>query len=269
MKTCPNNHDNPDNAKFCRICGYEFDNSFRSQLKNYLNSLVSYATRIFNMMMNESRARFASMGRSSGFTPDMFPSINLCPCSVVKVDFQCKKGYGAMVVLIVLFCAVSYFEYQIRNILYSIFFGMSVPFWVYDNIVPIVQLVLSIIFLTKFIPFLRNAYRWIRYKMNADYIEYSVFMQNQYRIAKKGKLGLFDKRYNTVTMGSHYDNITKFDAEHILIERGGKCGLFSVKKMALIVPIRFDHIDAFKNAIVKCYNGGESYYYDVNGNKME
>ena len=27
MKTCPDNHNNPDNAKFCRICGYEFKDS--------------------------------------------------------------------------------------------------------------------------------------------------------------------------------------------------------------------------------------------------
>jgi len=91
MKRCPNNHDNPDNAKFCRICGYNFDNSFSCQLKNYWNTFISFATRIFNTMINESKAQFARMGRSSGFTPDMFPSINLSPCSVAKVDFQCKK----------------------------------------------------------------------------------------------------------------------------------------------------------------------------------
>ena len=105
--------------------------------------------------------------------------------------------------------------------------------------------------------------------MNADYIEYSAFMNNLYRIAKKGKLGLFDKSMNKVTMGSNYDNITKFDGEHILIEKNGKKGLFSMKKMGIIVPIRFDRIDGFKNSIVKCHKGTESYYYDVNGNKME
>ena len=25
MKNCPNNHSNPDNAQFCRICGYQFE----------------------------------------------------------------------------------------------------------------------------------------------------------------------------------------------------------------------------------------------------
>lgn len=265
MKRCPKNHDNPDNAKFCRICGYNFDNSFSSQLKNYWNAFVSFATRIFNTMINESKARFASMGRSSGFTPDMFPSINLSPCSVAKVDFQCKKGVAFMAALIVLFVVLSSFEYQIRNLLK----GMYVPSFVYYNVVPIILCILFVVFLFKFIPFIRRLWKWFRYKLNADYIEYSAFMSNLYRIARKGKLGLFDKSKNTVTMESRYDNITKFDGEHILIEKNGKKGLFSMKKMGLIVPIRFDRIDAFKNSIVKCHKGTESYYYDVNGNKME
>lgn len=265
MKKCPKNHDNPDNAKFCRICGYNFDNSFSSQLKNYWNAFVSFATRIFNTMINESKARFASMGRSSGFTPDMFPSINLSPCSVAKVDFQCKKGVVFMAILIVLFVTLALFSEQLGSLLYS----AGMPYEISYGISPCVGLLLFIIFLFKFVPFLRRIIRWFRYKMNADYIEYSAFMSNLYRIARKGKLGLFDKSKNTVTMGSHYDNITKFDGEHILIEKNGKKGLFSMKKMGIIVPIRFDRIDAFKNSIVKCHKGAESYYYDVNGNKME
>ena len=27
MRICPNNHSNPDNAQFCRICGHRFDES--------------------------------------------------------------------------------------------------------------------------------------------------------------------------------------------------------------------------------------------------
>ena len=266
MKRCPNNHDNPDNAKFCRICGYNFDNSFSSQLKNFRNSFIAFATRIFSMMINECKARFASMGRSSGFTPDMFPSINLSPCSVAKVDFQCKKGVAFMVVLIVLFVALKSYQYEIEELMY---YSWGWPSDMLYYVIPSVLGILIILFLIKFIPFLRRLWKWFRYKINADYIEYSAFMNNLYRIAKKGKLGLFDKSKSTVTMGSHYDNITKFDGEHILIEKNGKKGLFSMKKMGIIVPIRFDRIDAFKNSIVKCHKGVESYYYDVNGNKME
>ena len=117
MKKCPKNHDNPDNAKFCRICGYNFDNSFQSQLKNHWNSLISFATRIFNTMINEGKTRLATMGRPSGFTPDMFPNINLSPCSVAKVDFQCKKGVVFMVVLIVFFVAMISFQYEIEKLM--------------------------------------------------------------------------------------------------------------------------------------------------------
>ena len=266
MKRCPNNHDNPDNAKFCRICGYNFDNNFSSQLKNYWNAFISFATRIFNTMINESKARFASMGRSSGFTPDMFPSINLCPCSVAKVDSKInKKSIILMLLFFILFLILSINETKIGNVLY---YNMDVPSDFAWRSVMVTSIIVFVIFLFKFIPFLRRLWKWFRYKMNADYIEYSAFMSNLYRIARKGKLGLFDKSKNTVTMGSHYDNITKFDGEHILIEKNGKKGLSSIKKMRLIVPVRFDCIDAFKNSIVKCYNGAESYYYDVNGNRM-
>lgn len=27
MKNCPNNHSNPDNAQFCRICGHRFEDA--------------------------------------------------------------------------------------------------------------------------------------------------------------------------------------------------------------------------------------------------
>lgn len=265
MKRCPNNHDNPDNAKFCRICGYNFGNSLSSQLKNYWNAFISFATRIFNKMINESKTRLANMGRSCGFTPDLFPSINLSPCSVAKVDFQCKKGVIFMVVLLVLFVLVVIFSEKSGSLLYA----NGVPYDISYGITPSVALVLFFMFLYKFIPFLRRTTRWLKYRLNADYIEYSAFTSNLYRIAKKGKLGLFDKSKNVVTMGSQYDNITTFDAEHILIEKNGKKGLFSMKKNGIIVPIRYDRIDPFKNSIVKCYKGTESYYYDINGNRME
>lgn len=264
MKRCPKNHDNPDNAKFCRICGYNFDNSFNSRLKNYWNTLISLVTRVFNTMINESKTRLASMRSSSGFTPDMFPCINLNPRSVAKVDFQCKKGIAFMAVLIVLFVALGLFSEKLGSLLYS----AGMPYEISYGISPCVALLLFIIFLFKFIPFLRRINRWLKYRMNADYIEYSAFMGNFYRIAKKGKLGLFDKSINKVLMGSRYENITNFDSEHILIEKGGKKGLFSMKKMGLIVPIRFDRIEPFKNSIVKCHKGMSIVHYDINGNPM-
>lgn len=266
MKKCPNKHENPDNARFCRICGYNFDNSFNSQLKNYWKTFVSFTIQIFKTMINESKTWLATVGRPVGFTPDMFPSINLSPCSVAKVDFKCKNGFAFIVIIVLLFVVLRSYQYEIEDLMY---YTLVLPSDLLLIVIPSILVILSVLFFVKFIPFIRRLWKWLRYKINADYIEYSAFMQNLYRIAKKGKLGLFDKSKNSVTMGSHYDNITKFDGQHILMEKDGKKGLFSLKKMRLIVPIRFDRIEAFKNSIVKCHKGGKSYYYDVNGNRME
>lgn len=264
MKRCPNNHDNPDNAKFCRICGYNFDNSFSSQLINYWNTFVSFARRIFSTMINECKAQFASMGRTSGFTPDMFPSINLSPCSVAKVDFQCKKGVFFMVVLIGLFVLLTIFEYETRSLLDFFNWPSGVSYYVYLGGLWL----LSFIFLFKSVPFLRRLYKWFRYKMNADYIECSAFIHNLFRIAKNGKLGLFDKSEKRVAMSSIYDNITKFDGNCILVEKSGKKGLYSIPLGRMIVPIQFERIEPFKNYIVACHTSTAIYHYDVNGNKM-
>ena len=266
MKKCPNNHGNPDNAKFCRICGYNFDNSLSSRIKYYWNTFIPFVTRLFNTMINESKALFASMGHSSGFTPDMFPSINLCPRSVAKVDFKIKqKSIILMLLFFFLFLILAINETKIGNVLY---YNMDVPSDFAWRSVSVTSMISFVVFLCIFIPFLHRLWKWFRYRMNADYIEYSAFMDNLYRIAKKGKLGLFDKSKNKVLMGSRYDNITKFDSEHILMEKGGKKGLFSMKMRKLIVPIRFDRIEPFKNSIVKCHKGTSVVHYDVNGNQM-
>lgn len=265
MKKCPNNHDNPNNAKYCRICGYNFDNSFCGQFTNYWNTIVNFIIRVFNTIVNESRVYFTSIRYSTGFTPDMFPNISLAPCSVAKVDFKCKKGGVFMIILVIMFILFTSLSEQIGSLLLST--GMPID---YSYVVaPGVAFILFLIFLFKFFPFMQRVWKWFKYKMNADYIEQWAFMSYLYRIARKGKLGLFDKSKNDVTLRSQYDNLTKFDAEHILVEKKGKKGLFSTKKMRIIVPIRFERIEPFNNSIVKCHKGVEQFYYDVNGNKMK
>lgn len=245
MKYCKNGHSNPDNANFCRICGTQ-----------------DFEPLHMTMMVNNDIEKVATSGKLT-FTPDRFPNINLIPCSAANVNFQCKKGLVLMVPFI-WFMILTIIKVRTVSDFISMIFGIS--FHLADCIVFYVSL---FIFLIGLIMFLLRLCRCHIYKENADYIEETAFMSNLYRIAKNGKLGLFDKRRNTVKMGSHYDNISEFDSEHILMVYSGKKGLFSIKKKGVIVPIDFDHIDAFKNSIVRCYKGTESYYYDVNGNRMK
>lgn len=124
-----------------------------------------------------------------------------------------------MVVLIALFLALNSSQFEIERLMYYSWSGSSDMLY---YVIPSFLGILSILFLINFIPFVRRLWKWFRFRMNADYIEYSMFMNHLYRIAKKGKLGLFDKSNNTVMMGSHYDRITKFDGEHIPLKRMGR-----------------------------------------------
>lgn len=260
MKKCPNNHDNPDNAKFCRICGYSFDNSLGSQVKNCWNTVRSKMP----LIINELRMLFNT--RSSTFTPRLFPSINLSPSSVAGVDFKCKKRVVTMLVALFLFFILWYFRQRID---YHLFYHYRLPHTLHPYIFHIVYSLTGILFVVNFLPFVKLIIQWTRYKLNADYIESFSFMQGIYRIAKDGKLGLFEKDKKRVLLTSQYSNITKFDTDHILIEKNGKKGLYSINKRRIIVPVHFDRIEPFRNSIAMCHNRTNITYYDVNGNKMK
>lgn len=262
MKRCPNNHDNPDNAKFCRICGYNFDKSFNSQLRYYWNSFSLCMSGFKTKIINQIKGLFEN---PSVFTPDMFPNIRLSPSSVEKVTFNCQKGVPFIIASILLFLLLTYFKHEV----YSLLDSLSVPYTISFYIVTSAIWLVCILFIIFFIPFLRRVWKFIAYKTCADYIESYAFVKSLYRIAKNGKLGLFDKNTNSVILGSRYTYIDKFDQDHILVEINEKKGLFSMKKRGMIVPIRFDRIDPFKNSIAKCTKGSDLFYYDVNGNKMK
>ena len=42
-----------------------------------------------------------------------------------------------------------------------------------------------------------------------------------------------------------------------------------MQSFVVFVGITLTIVSVVKNSIVKCHKGAESYYYDVNGNKME
>lgn len=265
MKKCPNNHDNPNKAKFCRICGYNFDNSLKGQFQNNYKRFYTSIYGLFGKLFNVAKEYRNNLNYSSTFTPDVFPNIKFSPCSVVKINFNRGKGLIFMMVLVVLFVGLRVFEHDIWSLLDAFNWPSGVSYYVYFGVLWL----LFFIFLFKFVPCLKRLWKWIAYKTNADYIESSAFIHGLYRIAKKGKLGLFDINKKSVIMGCHYDNVSIFDSAHILIDKNGKKGLFSINKMGMIVPIRFDRIEQFKNSIAQCHKGNESLYYDVNGNKMK
>lgn len=253
MKKCPNNHDNPDNAKFCRLCGYRFYKSFSGSFKNCCKSFCKKGLLLFNK------------DNFSGFTPDSFPHIKLKPRSVEKIDFNFRNGLVFIGLMILLLFAFEYFNENINIFLSNLLMSSTIPYYIFLSIKGVVGV--TVLFLI--LRLLRRLWKWLIFNMNADYIETTPFNQKIYRIARRGKLGLFDRTKNSVILKSRYDNLTMFDSEHIVLERNRKYGLFSVKKNAIIVPIRFNKINGFKNAIVKCYKGAEIYYYDVNGNRMK
>ncbi len=63
MKKCPQGHDNPDNANFCRICRYEFvEKDFKK---------------------DKEKAK----EKEDGYTLDLFPNIEFLPRAVSHITF--------------------------------------------------------------------------------------------------------------------------------------------------------------------------------------
>lgn len=272
MKKCPNNHNNPDDAKFCRICGHSFDKP----------SLWNICDRYFNAAFTKIKSilsqNFTPKGSStqSSFTPDVFPSITFSPCSVANVKFEKSKGVKAIIVYaIIILLILASQDFIVSTIIFKLCETMGIYhyFHLYNEIYTygsyIVVLLFLILLIKKIIPISKICTKWLLYILNADYIESRVFVNNYSRIAKNCKLGLFDKSSNCVMLRSCYDNITVHDKEYILVEKQGKYGLYSLKKSSMIIPVRYDKISGFVNSIATCNIGTTIHHYDVNGNKLK
>ncbi len=170
-----------------------------------------------------------------------------------------------MVFLVVLFVVVRVYYSEIAEIMAK---DWGLERWLVRAIIKFVSAFSVVLFAITFFLFLKRFVKSSVFKMNADYIETSAIVKTIFRIAKDGKLGLFDKSKNKVILGSQYDNITKFDIDHLLVEMNGENGLFSLNRTSVIVPVQYGHIEPFKNSVVKCQNKTEVAYYDVNGNRM-
>lgn len=71
------------------------------------------------------------------------------------------------------------------------------------------------------------------------------------RIARKPRMGLFDKNKNKVLLSSNYSNIEKLDDEHLILSVGKKEGLYSLKYRRIIVPINMSPNQIYE----LCYYG--------------
>jgi len=250
---CPNpecHADNPAGAKFCRKCGTAFTPTNR--FKQMFSSVVA---KIF---------AHGSTAGASTFTLDTFSNITFQPVSVVKIRFVNRF----VVFLCVLFIAlwVATITGLTGDVLYEI------DHWFYEDVFVFHQYEVELgclaiaglcsLFILKW---------WIkklRYKLNADYIEGSFINSEIVRIARKSRMGLFDKSKNKVLLTSSYSNIEKFDNQHLMISKGNKKGLYSLTYRRVIIPVLYDSVSQFVNSITSATTQGTVHHYDVKGNEL-
>ena len=250
---CPNPEcraDNPAGAKFCRKCGTAFTrtNRYKQMVKSFFNKIFTVS--------NSSNAGM--------FTLNTFRNIAFQPVSVVKIRFVNRL----VVFLFILFVALWFAT--IVGVTGEIVREMD--YWFYDEVYIyhqdlvelgcLAMLGLCALFILKW---------WIkklRYKLNADYIEGSFINSEIVRIARKSRMGLFDKSKNKVLLSSSYSNIEKFDNQHLLISKGNKKGLYSLTYRRIIIPVMYDSISQFANSVTSATVQGTEHHYDVKGNVL-
>lgn len=242
--------DNPVNAKFCRKCGTAF-----STVDRYKQMIKSFVVKIFTQSQNTNVGTF---------TLDTFKSISFQPVSVVKIRFVNRF----LVFLCVLFATLWFATITglTGNALYEI------NYWFYKDVFVYLQYIVELgclaiaglcaLFILKWL------IKKLRYKLNADYIEGNFINSEIVRIARKSRMGLFDKRKKKVLLSSNYSNIEKFDNQHLLISKSNKKGLYSLTYRKIIVPVMYDSISHFTNSVTSAIVQGTEHHYDVKGNEL-
>ena len=250
---CPNPEcraDNPAGAKFCRKCGTAFTpaNRYKQMVKSFFNKIFTIS--------NSSNAGM--------FTLDTFRNISFQPVSVVKIRFVNRF----VVFLCMLFVALWFATITglTGNVLYEI------DSWFYEDVFVYHQYIVELgclaiaglcaLFILKWL------IKKLRYKLNADFIEGNFINSEIVRIARKSRMGLFDKSKNKVLLPSSYSNIEKFDNQHLLISKGYKKGLYSLTYRRIIIPVMYDSISQFANSVTSATVQGTEHHYDVKGNKL-
>lgn len=240
---CPNPEcraENPAGAKFCRKCGTALEPAVKDR-----QTIMSVLKKILTKSSNNE---------SVEFTLDTFKRVDLKPVSVEKIKFVNLVSIILCVICVCSFFVAIEYEYELAKEFGGFF-------------VQTVQIVIFGIAVILFLIILKSVYKKIRFKCNADYIEPKFRGDDIVRIARKSKMGLFDKKKKRVLLPSKYSDILIFGS-HILICKGNKKGLYSLEYRKIIIPVLYDSISQFENSVATATLQGVKYHYDVKGNKL-
>ena len=251
MKQCPKCYaENPLEAKFCRKCGSKFSISDR-----YMQKIKSFVRKYFTKDLSTNKEMF---------TLDTFQNISFQPVSVVKIQF-----INRFVVFLCILFVCMWFS-TITGLTGDILYILNDGFYydVYINHKYVAELCLLGVSSLFALVIIKCWIKKMRYKFNADYIEDRFVNSDIVRIARKSRMGLFDKSKKKVRLSSNYSNIEKFDDQHLSISRGSKKGLYSLAFHRIIIPVKYDFISPFTNSITSATIQGTEHHYDVKGNKL-
>lgn len=278
MKKCPKGHENPDNANYCRVCKHEFHpvsiggNGNEERLRNEIDNLKKVLneerdTKEFyrhKIMELENELYKAKNGGSTPppkppvttkYTPDLFPTINLIPRSMFKPHF--RSLLWIVLLLIILISA---------HILYVNCWELENELEDGDWIISIAAIIIGVFVAIHTLIMVVGS---VVFKASVDFVEsrpMSSVPGKIHRVAKKGKLGLFDGKKKAMRIYCNYDKIEKFDNEHLLVEVGGKVGVYSLTRKHLIIPAKYNSISPFKNYIASATWDRGVDHYDIKGN---
>lgn len=254
-KYCPKcKTENPISAKFCRNCGASFSNNFFLVAKERILTIYNHVATVLFKSKTEI---------SNAFTPNTFSSIHLRPKSLVKIRFFNRFNLALTVFLSLCFYLLAcQYHPEVSDLYFAIFGDFR---FLAENII-IMSLLISDMIVTMWL--VRSMVRFLQFNLNADYIEDS-FKKDLVRIAKRNRLGLFDKKKKKVCLPSKYESIELFDEKHLLVVRNGLCGIYSLDLKKVIIPVRYERIEKFCNSMTTAEIGGRKDYYDINGNRLK
>ena len=200
------------------------------------------------------------METNNKFTLDLYPNIHFVPTSIKKFRFI-KGGevfsWIVLPILLIVGCILfDSFEEEVLDFLHD-----EVESFIAIAFISVLFIALLLWGVCRGIV---HVVDMVKYKLNADYIEETP--SELVRVAKAGKLGLFDQSKNKLLLTSLFDKIEKFDSEHVLIGNNRFVGLYSIPSRKIIIPVECDTINPENNGVFVVTAFGTVRHYDVFGN---